>query len=701
MKGKYPVIFLICILYIFYFSSLGLGLEIQGSEKILIYADQIEFNQKCERIQAKGNIHVHYQNTYFTSDEIDFLVPEETLWALGNIRLAADSLYKIQGDTLRFNTRSHLWNIENTQIFFAPSYYFTAQNAEQKSKKEILISQVSYTACDPADPPWELSCSRGTIDLDGSAKLKNIVLRIKNKPVFFFPYLSFPINQERAPGFLTPDFGRSSVLGIFLENTLYWPIREWSDLKFPIDYYEKKGIGTGVEYRYALTNQDFGRLRAYGLKDRHQKKSRGDFSFHFQQNLPLKTRGIADVSVVSDNEYYQDFQQGIAKRYSNLLESKAFLEKNTDPWNGRILTNYVKPLRDEHNVRYLKAPEITFYTKLRSYAHLPVFFRWDSSWTHFQIHDHEAYQGDSKTQRIDLFPQIFYSHPGRFLSLSSSLSHRRTYYRCQEEKKTILRNLYGGSLDITGPKFYQIFSGQWKHIWYPQISWVYETLDQEEKEIKEIRGIDSLDRLRAGRKINFSLINRVWQKRSVGKSIQNSEWLNLIIRQKYSFRKDVSSCRETQTCPGFTDFEIEASSKPWKNNQYTLNYIYDTDRGRLELTDFQCSIGSMSSFVFDLGWRYSRVCDTTWIYAPAKTSEMKKDQELNFLHSSLRAPFYNRWIGEVGLYYDIKDGSSVENQYTLTYRGACWSAQLTYVYRFNGQRWNVKINLDSLGGLNF
>ena len=70
MKGKYPVIFLICILYIFYFSSLGLGLEIQGSEKILIYADQIEFNQKCERIQAKGNIHVHYQNTYFTSDEI-------------------------------------------------------------------------------------------------------------------------------------------------------------------------------------------------------------------------------------------------------------------------------------------------------------------------------------------------------------------------------------------------------------------------------------------------------------------------------------------------------------------------------------------------------------------------------------------------------------------------------------------------------
>jgi len=698
MKGKYAVIFLICILYLLYFFSLGLALEIHGSEKFLIYADRIEFDQKHERIQAKGNIHVHYQNTYFTSDEIDFLVSEKNLWAFGNIHLFAENLYKIQGDTLQFNTQTHLWNIENTQVFFAPYYYFTAENAEQKSKKEIVISHVSYTACDPIDPSWELSCSRGTIDLDGSAKLKNIVLRIKNKPVFFFPYLSFPINQESASGFLTPDFGQSSVLGIFLENTLYWPIREWSDLKFPIDYYEKKGIGAGFEYRYALTNQDVGRIRAYGLKDRHQKKTRGDFSLQVQQNLPLKTTGIADVSVVSDNEYYQDFQQGIAKRYSNLLESKAFLEKNTDPWNGRILTNYVKPLRDEHNVRYLKSPEITFYTKLRSYAHLPVFFRWDSSWTHFQIHDHETYQENSKTQRIDLFPQLFYSHPGRFLSLSSSLSLRRTYYRCLEEKKSILRKLSGGSLDITGPKFYQIFTGQWKHIWYPQISWVYETLDQEEN---QIRGIDYLDRLRARREINFSLINRVWQKKAVGKSIQNSEWLNLIIRQKYSFRKDASSCKETRTRPGFTNFEIEASSRPWKNNKYSLNYIYDTDRCRLELTDFQCSIGSMSSFLFDLGWRYSRVYDTTWINDPYITSEINKDQELNFLHSSLRAPFYQRWIGEVGLYYDIKDGSSVENQYGLTYQGACWSAQLTYIYRFDGQRWNIKINLDSLGGLNF
>ena len=143
----------------------------------------------------------------------------------------------------------------------------------------------------------------GIAKLEGSAKLKNILFRIKNKPVFYFPYLRFPINQERAPGFLTPDFGRSSVLGIFLENTFYWPIHEWSDLTFPIDYYEKKGIGAGVEYRYALTNQDVGRLRAYGLKDSHQKKSRGDFSLQLQQNLPLKTRGIAEVSVVSDNEY--------------------------------------------------------------------------------------------------------------------------------------------------------------------------------------------------------------------------------------------------------------------------------------------------------------------------------------------------------------------------------------------------------------
>ena len=285
MKGKYWIIFVITILSLLYFSSPGLTLEIQDREKIYIYADRIEFYPKGDQIQAKGNIHVHYQNTYFTSDEIDFLVDENSLWASGNIHLSADNLYKIQGDILQFNTQSHLWNIENTQVFLAPSYYFTAANAKQKSKKEIVISHVFYTACDPIDPPWELSCSRGTIDLDGSAELKNILFRIKNKPVFFFPYIRFPIMQESAPGFLTPDFGRSSVLGIFLENSFYWPIREWSDLTFPVDYYEKKGSGAGVEYRYALTNQDFGHLRVYGLKDRHQKKPEVIFPYNFNKTF--------------------------------------------------------------------------------------------------------------------------------------------------------------------------------------------------------------------------------------------------------------------------------------------------------------------------------------------------------------------------------------------------------------------------------
>ena len=175
MKGKYSYTFLLCIFSLFCFSSLSLALGIQGSNKLLIYADQIEFDQKYERIQARGNIHVHYKNTLFTSDEIDFLVPENTLWAIGNIHLAADNIYKIRGDTLRFNTQSHLWNIENTKVFLAPSYYFTAENAEQKSKNKIVISHATYTACDPEHPPWALSCSRGTIDLDGKAQLKNIV----------------------------------------------------------------------------------------------------------------------------------------------------------------------------------------------------------------------------------------------------------------------------------------------------------------------------------------------------------------------------------------------------------------------------------------------------------------------------------------------------------------------------------------------
>ena len=157
--------------------------------------------------------------------------------------------------------------------------------------------------------------------------------------------------------------------------------------------------------------------------------------------------------------------------------------------------------------------------------------------------------------------------------------------------------------------------------------------------------------------------------------------------------------------PGFTDFEIEASSHPFperQQNRFGLKYRYDMDVGHTRLMDFQWSY-RLSSNIFDLGWRYSRLdgTDNGWSVAADR-----QDQSISLLRGTWQSPlsFYplsSRWIGKMAYYYDLDNGSVVENQYGLTYQGSCWSAQLSYLQRFDGQRWNVTVSLESLGELGF
>jgi lipopolysaccharide assembly outer membrane protein LptD (OstA) len=815
MRCRYIVLALILVFCLQAFSSAGLALEIPKKGEIHILADHLEYDQRAQQLKGQGNVQVNYEDLKFTSDEIDFSIPDGLLMAYGNVQISPDSHYHIQSDSLRFDTASRLFSVQNSRISLEPSYSFTASEIRQISPKEVIVTHASYTACDVESPAWRISCSGGTVELDRSAKLKNIILRVKDTPVFYFPYFWFPINQERATGFLTPDFGQSNKLGSYIQNYFYWPVRDWADFGFPLDYFEKKGIGTGLEYRYALTESDVGRIRAYGIYDKQQERGRGDLSLQLQQNFTSHIRGVADVTTISDDDYYQDFRQEISQRYSQSLESRAFVETNTDPWNGRILGNLTTFLEEGPNVHYSKAPEVDFYTRLRSFGHFPLFLQWDSSWANLQINDlnQQSLQAQKslKAQRVDFSPRIFSSFTGRFLTLTPSLSYRKTCYYQQDEhdeqtrqdaqsgqdgqdaqsgqdgqdaqsgqdgqdaqsgqdgqdvqsgqdeqdkwKETTSRDLYGAGLDLVGPKFSRSFlDDRLDHVFYPRINLTYETMnqdgagwfnggaDQSEGVQNQVYfGVDQLDRLEENRDITFSLINRVWEKETAGRQqCQDQsresqgeaqeqrqgqgemggrgdegmgrqggrEWMSLIISQKYGFHRDLPQYQTVQRQKGeagFTDFEVEASSQPFHNflkretNQFDLKYRYDMDVGHTRLMDFQWSYGSSPS-LFDLGWRYSRLDEADTEYVANG-----QDQSISLLRGDWQStlsfyPLSSRWIGKVAFYYDLKNESVVENQYSVTYQRDCWSVQLSYLQSFDGQRWNIKIGLESLGGLGF
>lgn len=702
------------------FSSSGLAREAPQADEISILADHLEFDKQGERIRGDGNIQVRYGELAFTSEEIEFSVPEKVLKARRNVRLSPGRGFQIQSGSLKFDLNSRLFSVYDSHVLVEPSYYFTAEEIGQVSREKIVVTRAVYTACDPNDPVWKISFSRGDVEIGHSAMLRNIFFRVKDTPVLYLPYFWFPINQEKAPGFLTPDFGRSSGLGVFVQNYFYLPLRDWTDLGFPIDYYETRGVGTGLEYRYSLTGSDFGRLRLYGIYDRHRGRQRGDASLQFQQVFASRVRAVADVHAMSDDDYYRDFRQEIKQRYSQFLESRAFVETAADPWEARILADQTTFLQEGSNIYFRTIPQVSFSTRLRSYAHLPLFVQWESSWANLRVVDSRQ-KSLMRAYRADFSPRIFSSFTGRLYTLTPSLFYRRTYYFQDDQEAVTTRSLYGGGLDLTGPKFYRSFSGRLDHNLYPQLNLVYETMDRHRSghdEDQAIFGLDHIDRLGENRELSFSVINRVWEIEPATENRSSQaewEWLSLIIRQKYGFRRSYPSPyregRESQggwqgSEAGFTDFEVEASSCPFHpkssgtGSQFELKYGYNCDAGQMRLTDVRWLYGSSQEFA-SLGWRYNHL---------EKISDEEhgivQDQSINLIQGSVQSGLPlrilpSRLMGKVTLYYDLENGSVVENQYSLTYQGSCWSLRLGYIQRFDGQRWNFTLGLESLGELGF
>ena len=87
------------------------------------------------------------------------------------------------------------------------------------------MEQLEYTTCDPGDEFWKFSASSLTLDHENNwGTARNVVVRIKDYPVFYTPYMSFPLSKERKSGFLAPSYGNTTRHGFQLNTPYYWNI---------------------------------------------------------------------------------------------------------------------------------------------------------------------------------------------------------------------------------------------------------------------------------------------------------------------------------------------------------------------------------------------------------------------------------------------------------------------------------------------
>ena len=165
--------------------------------------------------------------TKFFAEQIEIIQDKNQLIASGNVvfqnpggQIAADSAeFNIKDNTGTFHVASGLMPLgraaDRTQFGNQEAdVYFWGNTIEKLGDEKYRISKGGFTTCVQPTPRWEIVSDTATMRLDHYVALRNAVVEVKDVPVFYLPYLYYPIQKDdRATGVLLPMYGSSLAQG--------------------------------------------------------------------------------------------------------------------------------------------------------------------------------------------------------------------------------------------------------------------------------------------------------------------------------------------------------------------------------------------------------------------------------------------------------------------------------------------------------
>jgi len=201
---------------------------------------------------------------------------------------------------------------------------------------KVKLDQVRYTTCPVGNEDWMLQASSLHLDTkvqEGVAR--NVTMRFKDVPIFYTPYISFPVGDERKSGLLFPSFGHSGNNGFELQVPYYFNLAPNYDLTLTPGLLSARGVQLGEQFRY-LTTSSHGQVDATFLPS--DAKARGDRSYIRVSDITDFKRGMrfdADIASVSDSRYFEDFAVGSDQTSVTFLERRADILYYDDVWRVR------------------------------------------------------------------------------------------------------------------------------------------------------------------------------------------------------------------------------------------------------------------------------------------------------------------------------------------------------------------------------
>ena len=198
----------------------------------------------------KGDANILQPESALSANSIEG-VPEEYYFANQNVALRTnDQLIRSSSGYISSNSSTTEFK-DAAFLSHSSGARGEAQLLSSNQEGVIFIEDGFFTTCEPNEESWKLYGSSIKLDtVSGFGTAKHIQIYIANVPVFYFPWLRFPIDDRRQSGFLFPSFGFSSKDGVSVSAPVYWNIAENYDATITPHFIQEKGEGIDLEFRH-------------------------------------------------------------------------------------------------------------------------------------------------------------------------------------------------------------------------------------------------------------------------------------------------------------------------------------------------------------------------------------------------------------------------------------------------------------------
>lgn len=336
-------------------------------ETIDATADEAEL-VRGERSVMRGDVLAQRRGMLVRSDVLTYDEAQSLLEAEGDVRLWEDGLY-LSGDAAQVQLDTDETTLEAADFLLEERHARgDAQRIVITDSELLRAKRASYTTCDPEAEAWKLTAT--SVKLDNVNKVGtawNALVRFKSIPIFYSPYLRFPLSDERKTGFLTPQVGVTDETGFEGAVPFYWNIAPNLDATFTPRGMTRRGALLGAQFRYLTRTSDGVLGGEYMPEDLERREWRGALNFRHTTRFTHRLRGDVKYEAVSDDEYLEELGTDLSIASTSFLEQRANVNYSGRGWWARVRANRFqtidKTVADEDEP-YARLPQLLLSTSL-------------------------------------------------------------------------------------------------------------------------------------------------------------------------------------------------------------------------------------------------------------------------------------------------------------------------------------------------